>query len=82
MSANLSEAELAGAYLSGTGRRMIIAVPISEGDLHPAGEGLKMLAHLCRSGGVQLVDLAVLELQVKPDKVVWVPAEGNAEYLL
>ena len=60
VSANLSEAELAGAYLSGTGRRMIIAVPISEGDLHPAGEGLKMLAHLCRSGGVQLVDLAVL----------------------
>ena len=57
-------------------------VPTSKGNLHPAGEGLKMLADLCRSGGVQLIDLAILELQVKPDKVVWVPAEGNAEYLL
>ena len=41
-----------------------------------------MLADLCRSGSVQLVDLAVLELQVKPYLVVRVPAESYAENLL
>ena len=62
---------------------MLLTLPtISKGDLHSAREGLKMLAELCRSRRVQFVDLAVLELQVKPDKVVWVPAEVYAKYLL
>ena len=63
-------------------RRGVTAAWVLKGDLEPAGEGLKMLAELRRSRGVQLVHLGVLELQVKPDPVVGVPTEIGAENLL
>src|SRR5262249_13744950 len=81
---NLSEAEV--IILGNVAAPVLSSVApgdaVSKRHLRPACNCLEFLADLRRPCGVQLVDLGILELQVKPHPVIRIPAEVCAKDLL